>query len=204
MLNTVQVTTMLDNEDLTTILLAQHGDEASMEALVRKYQVVIRSAAQQYADTYGYDDCYGEAVCSFIECVHNADPSDIVKFRASVRKELVNGIVSRLNPYGLSRRHLDRVSGEVYQIEYTERVVEPMARNRKPKWVSKQTDLIMRSVLDVEEFSAVEAWLEYQLMSEADIAEEIGMTRDTYRRRLATAFAKLREHISDPREITNV
>ena len=156
-----------------------------------------------YADTFGYEDCYAEAVVAFIERVNNADPSDLIKFRTAIRRELADAVMSNLNPYGLTRRGMSNLDGQLFQIEYTERTVEPMARNRKPKWVNKNTDLVMRGVLTVEEFTAVEAWLEYQLMTEAEVADEIGMTRDTYRRRLATAFAKLREHITDPREADN-
>jgi RNA polymerase sigma factor (sigma-70 family) len=191
--NTVEVVSMLEDEDLTKIFLAQQGDEQSMLYLVQKYSAAIYSAANRYREEYGAEDCVAEARCAFIERVHNADPSNLKKFRTALVKELADVVATRLNPYGLTRRQMDNVRDELFV------TVPDTGLNDKPE-LGRTIDRLPTYLqvelwinLDDEELLAVETWLEYPRMTEEQVAEEAGMSRSTFQRRLATAFAKLRE-----------
>lgn len=198
-MNTVEVTTMLADEDLTLIFLAQQGDENSMLKLVKKYGPAIHTAAMRYADTYGQEDCYAEARCAFIERVHKADPSNLKKFRSYLVKELADAIVTRLNPYGLTRRALANADGLYETVPMTNLENVPDTK-RVIDGISVTLNLEMWLALEPEEYRAVEAWLEYPRMTEAEVADEIGVPRSTFQRRLAVAFSKLRVRLGGDNE----
>lgn len=191
--HTVEVVSMLKDEDLTKIFLAQQGDEQAMLQLVQKYSAAIYSAANRYSEEYGTEDCVAEARCAFIERVHKADPSDLKRFRTALVKELADVVATRLNPYGLTRRQLDNVRGELFV------TVPDTGLDNRPE-LGRIVDRLPTHLqvelwinLSSEELHAVEIWLEYPRMTEAQLAEEAGLSRSTFQRRLATAFAKLRE-----------
>ena len=49
--------------DLSSIRLAQSGDQEAMEYLLRKYKPAITRAARRYENEYGKEDCLrGSAV----------------------------------------------------------------------------------------------------------------------------------------------
>ena len=54
--------------------------------------------------------------------------------------------------------------------------------------------------LTEEEYQAVSAWLEYPRMTEAEVAEEMGVNRTTFNRRLSVSFAKMREVLGGDNE----
>lgn len=192
-LTSSQVADMLDNEDLTLIFLAQHGDEESMLGLISKYAPAIHSAAGRYADQFGLEDCYAEARCAFIERVLNADPSNLKRFRTMLTKELSDVVMTRLNPHGLSRRAVADNPNLPEYVQMPEGVKEmPYVPGHDVKLPGATIEAIESHLTD-EERKAVIAYTEYPRMTEAQVAEECGMTRSTYQRRLATAFAKLRE-----------
>jgi RNA polymerase sigma factor (sigma-70 family) len=184
---------MLDNEDLTLIFLAQHGDEESMLSLISKYAPAIKRAAGRYADQFELEDCYSEARCAFIERVLNADPSDLRRFRTMLTKELSDVVMTRLNPHGLSRRAVESTSNLPEYVPMNEEVKEmPYVPGHDVKLPEAIIEAIEAHLTD-EEKQAVLAYTEYPRMTEAQVAEECGMTRSTYQRRLATAFAILKE-----------
>ena len=188
-----QAADMLDNEDLTLIFLAQHGDEESMLSLISKYAPAIKRAAGRYADEFGLEDCYAEARCAFIERVFNADPSNLKRFRTMLTKELSDVVMTRLNLHGLSRRAIADNPNLPEYVQMSEEVKEmPYVTDHDVKLSEAVIEAIEAHLTD-EERKAVIAYTEYPRMTEAQVAEECGMTRSTYQRRLATAFAKLRE-----------
>ena len=188
-----QAADMLDNEDLTLIFLAQHGDEESMLSLISKYDPAIKRAAGRYADQFELEDCYSEARCAFIERVLNADPSNLKRFRTMLTKELSDVVMTRLNPHGLSRRAIANNPNLPEYVQISEEVREmPYVPGHDVK-LSERTVEAIGAYLNDEEKQAVLAFTEYPRMTEEQVAAECGMTRSTYQRRLATAFAKLRE-----------
>lgn len=192
-LTSSQAAGMLDNEDLTLIFLSQHGDCESMLSLIKKYNPAILRAATRYSDQFGLEECFAEARCAFIERVHAADPSNLRKFRTMLTQELSDVVMTRLNPHGLTRRAIDNNPDLPEYVPVPEGVKEMTeVQNVDVKLPEKLLTAIEENLTNEEE-QAVLAFTAFPRMTEAQVAEECGMTRSTYQRRLATAFAKLRE-----------
>ena len=184
-----------EHYDFSKILLAQSGDQEAMSYLLKKYKPAINRAARKYENEYGKEDCYAEAQCVFLERVVKAD--DVIKFRTSLVNEIANGIVSNLNPYGLTRRHMQNLNGTLFKTTSTSKNLEPEKVALGVEPLSRDIVDKMKEVLSDSEFAAVTNWLEFPDFNDRQVSEECGMLRMTYRYRLASAFTKLRNQIDE-------
>jgi len=197
LMNDVQITESLWDEDGTLLVLASHGDKDAMLCLVKKYHGAIHGAAMTYATSYGYEDCFSAARLAFIERVYDGDPLNIKKFRTMLRQELADAVFKMLNPYGITRRGADKVGDGLFCEELHGGMVESTMPMKSDKPLSRQVEEVMNRVLDEEERSAIMSMLDHPHGTpEAWVAEDLGMARDTYRRRLASGFAKMRVALS--------
>ena len=187
--------------DLSSIRLAQSGDQEAMEYLLRKYKPTITRAARRYENEYGKEDCLAEAQCVFLERVSKADTENIISFRTSLVNEIANDIASNLNPYGLTRRSLSNLSDQLFKFHYVAEPGEPVKLKNGCDPLTPELTNKMREVLSDSEFTAVTNWLEFPDFNDRQVAEECGMPRMTYRYRLASAFTKLRNQINEEGEI---
>jgi len=187
--------------DLSSIRLAQSGDQEAMEYLLKKYKPAITRAARRYENEYGKEDCYAEAQCVFLERVSKADTENIISFRTSLVNEIANDIASNLNPYGLTRRSLSNLSDQLFKFQYVAEPGEPAKLKNGCDPLTPELTNKMREVLSDSEFAAVTNWLEFPDFNDRQVAEECGMLRMTYRYRLASAFTKLRNQINEEGEI---
>ena len=187
--------------DLSSIRLAQNGDQEAMEYLLRKYKPAITRAARRYENEYGKEDCLAEAQCVFLERVKKADTENIISFRTSLVNEIANDIASNLNPYGLTRRSLSNLSDQLFKFQYVAEPGEPAKLKNECGSLTPELTNKMREVLSDSEFAAITNWLEFPDFNDRQVAEECGMLRMTYRYRLSSAFTKLRNQINEEGEI---
>lgn len=190
-----KIADILEDEEKTLMFLAQHGDEESTLRLIDQYSNVIRAAAMQNADRYGYEDCMAEARCAFIERINAIDAVDTRRFRTALRQELSDAVVSGLNPHGLSRRQISNVDNLPTYVHYNDAMLNEFEEHSDVRDLSSHTKEVMAAVLNDQEMTAVTKWLESPNMTDEEIAEDLGMSRRSFKRQLSVAFAKLRENL---------
>ncbi len=189
-----RIVATLENEEATLMFLAQHGDEESVMKLVNKYAAAINTAAQKYADMYGFEDCYAEARCEFIRRVLTHPADDTKGFRTMLTSELADAVATRLNPYGLSRRQIGNVD-YLPEFELLNDEVNNMTTGENNWELSLKTQAVMAEVLDDEEIDILLRWAESPNLSDTDLASDLGMSRRSFKRQMSVAMAKLRENL---------
>ena len=189
-----RIVATLESEESTLMFLAQHGDEESIMKLVNKYAAAINTAAQKYAATYGFEDCYAEARCEFIRRVMTHPADDTKGFRTMLTSELADAVATRLNPYGLSRRQMGNVD-YLPEFELLNDEVNNMTAGETDGELSLKTQAVMSEVLDDEEIEIILRWAESPNLSDEDLAGDLGLSRRSFKRQMSVAMAKLRENL---------
>lgn len=80
--------TALNRTELSVLALvaaAQAGDQLAQEALVERFQPLIRSLCRGWPD---YEDHYQETTCQFLELVRDYDPTSAVYFGHYIKVKL--------------------------------------------------------------------------------------------------------------------